>query len=348
MTWFRGSPERHVFARQNIVARQARQTIAKLQPESVCDSHVSGSPNILRHVFARQHRCFVAKDKHGEYTQKLSIRPDQFSFHEFWRLEARLCSSRKVIPELNSVGSSRARASLETHASRVHQAGLEQIELLKRFTAKAKRQNKKPLGVLDMDRTERSSNRTLVYVLESQLAAVDLNLQMFIPGQRTCVGGKAFRVAIDETSHVVRWQNERGQACELDCSDEALRSLRVWHITTDQGPKNWACLAHLASSVGCRLTYSIDVAHRIHNDFSLAITSSHLRAIKTEWKLVLSVRSGPFRSQANHRLLQEGAKLMQELGASKQALWRHHYERVCVERRLTDSTSFGEPEHEQE
>eukprot|EP00971_Amphidinium_carterae_P206561 4098656-Amphidinium_carterae.1 len=203
------------------------------------------------------------------------------------------------------------------------------------------------MTALDMDRSERSANRTLMYVLEGQLAAVNLNLSMFVPAHRTCSGGRAHRIDVNTVTHVASWVNENGEKCELSCTDEVLRSLRVWHITTDQGPKNWSCLAHLASSIGCRMSYSIDIAHRIHNDYSLGISQSHLRGIKTEWKLVLSVRSGPFRSQANHRLLQEGARLMTELDASKHALWSHHYEQVCKERGLLDSTDFGEPEHVQ-
>eukprot|EP00971_Amphidinium_carterae_P345773 6486900-Amphidinium_carterae.2 len=253
-----------------------------------------------------------------------------------------------VIPEVNAIGSARARASVEKSAARVEHAREQQTELLRRYTAKTKRASKKMGGELDMDRAQRSSNRTLLYVLESQLAAIDLNLSMFVPENRTCHGSRPHRVSVDSATHVATWKNEKGEHCQLVCTDEVLRGLRVWHITSDQGPKNWACLAHMASSVGVRMSYSIDIAHRIHNDYNLGISSSHLRAIKTEWKLVLCVRSGPFRSQANHQLLVEGARLMNELGASKQPLWGHHYERVCAERNLTSGSTYGEPEHSEE
>eukprot|EP00971_Amphidinium_carterae_P285008 5657979-Amphidinium_carterae.1 len=116
-------------------------------------------------------------------------------------------------------------------------------------------------------------------------------------------------------------------------------------VFLDQGPKSWSAMSFI-SWTGTRCLFLGDVLHRVHNDIGLAVSSSRLTAVKSQFRVVLKLRSGPYRSGAHHQLLVQSARLMRATQSWRQSLWQFMYADVAEEHNLHMEPDFGTPLHE--
>ena len=196
------------------------------------------------------------------------------------------------------------------------------------------------------DNRRRAVNREFVLVLEQQLLAVSLSIMDFMAKPVLSRLHPLMTIDIDQRQHVVSLKDAKGvELSKFDASAESWSKRKILFTVLDQGPKTWPSMSFLCW-YGMRIQAGADLLHRLVNDYGLSTTHSRLSALRMQFKVVLSVRNGPFRSGAHHNLLSQSATIMKQTSAYRQALWQHMYPHVAHEHAMDADPGFGTPEHE--
>ena len=117
------------------------------------------------------------------------------------------------------------------------------------------------------------------------------------------------------------------------------------HLSQDMCSASCQCGSFLMHGTGIRGTQSSDRFHRHGRDLEDATADAGLRVIKTEYKIVLKLRKGPFNQNGNHHVLVAAAREMFTVYPNgNNALLDIFYDDFCSE--LSDfSPNRGTPEH---
>eukprot|EP00971_Amphidinium_carterae_P071068 1405054-Amphidinium_carterae.4 len=233
-------------------------------------------------------------------------------------------------------------------ASELHYAtDLAQRELTTQHKQAAdQKQKRRKLNLLS-DHARRSYNREHVLVMDAEmrLAGIPLSRIYSQTGLRAVpLGHSRHEVGSEEhEAHEIR-DGTNNRVCGVVLTQEAYCSRFVWHVCQDQGPKGLAACAFL-SHLGIRGTFEFDPIHRLHNDWAVAVQRSGMAPLRALLRRVLSVRSGPFRSQSHQGLVKQCTQLLRSASAHMSPLWQVFYPSVVNERRTPSSIEYGEPSH---
>eukprot|EP00971_Amphidinium_carterae_P262148 5199988-Amphidinium_carterae.1 len=112
---------------------------------------------------------------------------------------------------------------------------------------------------------------------------------------------------------VVRIMKGGADPCmTFDFNAEWWKVQKHMHLVADQGPKSWSGLTYM-QHLGCRLTISGDLLHRLARDWDAGIGACGLRSLRTEFKSVVTLQQGPFKSGGHNCLLGETATALAEV-----------------------------------
>eukprot|EP00971_Amphidinium_carterae_P268941 5335717-Amphidinium_carterae.1 len=193
------------------------------------------------------------------------------------------------------MAAARAQHSISQRSRLLSEATTSQLQLLDRYAVVKGRRSRAEPASMAGDRARRSTNRTLLALLDWQLQAVGRSLGELVSDnplptslQRTKVVAHADekRVSVVHADGSTIWT--------LDCSEKAWLSRSAAYFTLDCGPKSWAAVSFLVW-LGARCTHMHDVLHQLHNAWSSAVTHAGLQPVRLEWRLVMACRRGPFR-----------------------------------------------------
>eukprot|EP00971_Amphidinium_carterae_P345740 6486857-Amphidinium_carterae.1 len=157
------------------------------------------------------------------------------------------------------------------------------------------------------DHARRSYNRQHMLVVDAELRLAGVPLSRMFAQE----GLRATPLDMSRRDHL------EGELCgyeivdsggaivhSVSLSEDAYTSRFVWHVCQDQGPKGLSAGAFM-SHIGVRGSFEFDPIHRLHNDWSMAMSRAGLAPLRALMRRMLSVRNGPFRSQAQHGLLKQ-------------------------------------------
>eukprot|EP00971_Amphidinium_carterae_P344824 6485439-Amphidinium_carterae.4 len=251
----------------------------------------------------------------------------------------------QLIPELNTVGVSRARADPKVAAALRASVAAASSELMQEGPRKRLKRGdvKSPL---EQDQARLSSNRVLCVVLDSQLQAVGLSLEMLRVQNPMRGLQKGERRVVDGSSKSVSHISSDGSVvCKWHLGESIFRERWCLHLCADQGPKSLPMQSFLQHA-GLNLTCEADILHRLHNAWCTALSNSTMQALRVEFRQVYQLRGGPFRSQAFHSLLSETVNVLKRLRGSECVLFQHFYAEYCYEKCVANSAEYGTAEHE--
>eukprot|EP00971_Amphidinium_carterae_P340317 6478594-Amphidinium_carterae.1 len=248
----------------------------------------------------------------------------------------------QFIPELNTVGVSRARQDPRVAAALRASVASELLQEGPRKRIKRGEQ-KNPL---EQDQARRSSNRVLCVVLDSQLQAVGLSLEKLRVQNpmRAVLHGEKRVVNVGESS-LVHIGADGIVVSKWKLASTTFRERWSLHLCADQGPKSLPLQSFLQHA-GLFVTCEADILHRLHNAWSTSISSSTMQALRVEFRQVYQLRGGPFRSQAFNSLLSETVSVLKTLRGSECVLFEHFYAEYCTERGVETAADYGTLEHE--
>eukprot|EP00971_Amphidinium_carterae_P206499 4097589-Amphidinium_carterae.4 len=235
-------------------------------------------------------------------------------------------------------------AAGELHAS----MNAAQRHLLERQSSadESKRRRRNVLRLTDT--VSRACNREHLLLLDAELACVGLSLKKLLASPRFSATPEGVERHDLYTGAETRYEQRRPDGsvvATFELSERTFRSQWTWHLVQDQGPKGMSALSLLWHE-GCRGSYEVDPAHRIHNDWGCAVSAAGLGAIRTMLRQVISLRSGPFKSRAHHALLQQSIEQLQSSQGHTQPLWTYFYPDVFEEMHgSTDDPAYGTPEN---
>eukprot|EP00971_Amphidinium_carterae_P341173 6479851-Amphidinium_carterae.2 len=259
---------------------------------------------------------------------------------------SKVCAPKEV-SEMSAVQHDRARHS--SSSSSQLQAGLNEAQrhLLHRHAAVTEKKKRQKRLHLLSDHARRACNREHMLLLDAQLACVGVSLQKFMASPRfeaTAIGLTRRDTCIDGATHFQHVRADGTVTCEYPLSEAAFEGQYTWHLCQDQGPKGFSALSFLWHE-GCRGTYEWDMVHRVHNDWSCAISSAGLGAVRSMMRKVMSVRAGPFKSQAHQGLLKQCIEQLRASNGHAQPLWSYFYPDVFQELHgTTDRPEYGTAE----
>eukprot|EP00971_Amphidinium_carterae_P260339 5165129-Amphidinium_carterae.2 len=200
------------------------------------------------------------------------------------------------------------------------------------------RKRAKVVEVWQQDSKKRAVNREFVAALFKQLSSLSLSFEQFSSENPLTKIPYSTALRVDTDTHQVHAKGARPDATEvtlLRADASAWKNKRMLLLFLDQGPKTWPAASFLAWT-GCR----------VHNDVGLAVAGSKLSAIRSQFRVVLKLRAGPYRSGAHHQLLLQSAKLMRATESWQQPLWQWFYADICHEHSMHSEPDYGTQQHE--
>eukprot|EP00971_Amphidinium_carterae_P332800 6467133-Amphidinium_carterae.2 len=212
------------------------------------------------------------------------------------------------------MAAARARHSIGQRTRLLAESTASQLHLLQRYASVKTRGSRADPSSLAGDCARRSTNRSLVALLDWQLQCVGRSLaELVVPDPVPTDLQKSKVIAHPDEARISIVHADGSTVWSLDCTEKAWLARPAAYFTLDCGPKSWAAISFLVW-LGARCTHVHDVLHHLHNAWSTAVTHAGIQPVRQEWRLVMACRRGPFRQGGNHSLLREVADLAESHG----------------------------------
>eukprot|EP00971_Amphidinium_carterae_P334865 6470386-Amphidinium_carterae.3 len=253
----------------------------------------------------------------------------------------------EVLSDTNSVHVARARRSAESLARTREDVTTGMKSLLSELATRKevrKRETKmvRQGDCVHSDEVTRASNRCWILAFDQQLRNGGTHLRNF------CVSEAERKHLFDEVVEIgvdwVTYRSQNGETYDEGASDPPLSSKPTLHLVTDQGPKSWVGI-HCLFAIGVRGSVSFDVFHRLHGDWLGAITYAQVATLRTDFRHVLHMWNGPFKSQAHGGKLQEVAASFCSIADESNPVFLVLFDALAHELQMSDATDYGEAPH---
>jgi hypothetical protein len=272
----------------------------------------------------------------------------------FWSFLFQVISETDIKDE--RIGTAEQRQQTADAVGEATLAGLKQLMRTEVAKATAKKKAAKREDALQVDEKARLANRGFIISFDNQLRSMGLGLKDFLPKRRLlALNGHQVRELVEvkcpisgeiRKRSVIRDTLSKEKVWELPIQ---LHGGRKWspalHAELDQGSIGWPGINWVLRDLGIRGSQCLDRFHRTPNDWVAACTDAGLQLTRSEYKVALLLRVGPFNKGANHRVLVNTAKELFSRCDSSCPVYMHIYEAICYEMQYHLEIGFGSPEH---